>query len=228
VQCTTSLCHTGTGFGPSLFNETASKTFVTSGERNSVAYAETSFTGTLSNDVANFAGITIGNQEFLDATDVSAPGFISYYRSYDGVLGLAPFSPSNDSGLATYPSLFKSMVRDKLITRNTFTLELPKGRRFVENGRTAGSLRFGQPRISPIADNVLKLPLLERSMTEQTWYSPGTELDWDQGHLRLQIGPSYPVQIDPGSLGTRLPKPFASRINQQITLPDSDHHVDCN
>jgi saccharopepsin len=228
VQCTTSLCHPDAAYRPSLFNETASETFVPSDKRSSVAYVWTSFKGTLGNDVANLAGITVEQQEFLDATEVSAPGFIPFYRSYDGVLGLAPFSPSDESDIATYPSLFKSMVRDKLITHNTFTLELPQGKRFVEDDRTPGFLRFGQSRISPSAENVIRLPLSGRSIAEQTWYSPGTDLDWDQGRLQLQIGPNYPIQIDPGSLAIRLPKPLASRINQQISLPDSDHHIDCN
>jgi hypothetical protein len=228
IQCTTSLCHPPATHGPSLFNETASETFVASGKLSSVVYVGTSFTGSLSSDVANFAGLTVRSQEFLDATKVSSPGFISYYRSYDGVLGLAPFNPSNESSLTTHPSFFKSIVRNKLVTRNIFTLELPKGKRFVQDGRTPGSLRFGQPRIRPNTKNVLILPLSERSTTEQTWYSPGTELDWDQGHLRFQIGPHYPVQIDPGSLGIGLPKPLASRINQQISLPDSNNHIDCN
>lgn len=167
-------------------------------------------------------------QEFLDATEVSAPGYISLFKSYDGVLGLAPFNPSNESDLATNPSLFKSMVRNKLIHRNIFTLELPQGKRFIEDGRTPGSLRFGQSHISPNTENVIRLPLSGRSIAEQTWYSPGTNLDWDQGRLQLQIGPNYPVQINPGSLAIQLPRPLASLINQQISLPDSDHHIDCN
>jgi hypothetical protein len=141
------------------------------------------FKGTLGIDVANLAGITVEQQVFLDATEVSAPGFISFYRLYDGVLGLAPFNPSDESDIATYPSLFKFMVRDKLVTHNIFTLELPQGKRFVKGGRTPGSLRFGQSRISPSAENVVRLPLSGRSIAEQMWYSPGTDLDWDQGRL---------------------------------------------
>jgi hypothetical protein len=97
----------------------------------------------LSNDVAGLAEITVEQQEFLDAGGVSAPSYISFYLGYDGVLGLASFDPGNKSDLATYPSLFKSMVSDKRITSNVLTLELPQGRRFVKNGRTPGSLRFG-------------------------------------------------------------------------------------
>jgi hypothetical protein len=182
----------------------------------------------MGNDVANFAVITVKEQEFLDATDISAPNFISFYQSYDGVLGLDPFDSSDKTGLATHPSLFKSMVRDKLITSNIFKLELPQGRRFVEGGRAHGSLRFGQSRVSPNGEGVIRLPLSRKSISEQTWYSPAINLDWDHGGLQLQIGPNYPVRINPESLAIRLPKPLASRINQQISLADSDHHIDCN
>jgi hypothetical protein len=228
VQCTTSLCRPDYVYTHSLFNETASEIFVPSEKHSSVAYVGTSFKGILGNDVANVAGITIKQQEFLDATEVSAPGFISFFRLYDGALGLAPFNHSDESDLATYPSLFKSMVRDKLITANVFTLELPQGKRFTGNGRTPGSLYFGQSCISPNAENVIRLPLLQRSIAEQTWYSSGIGLDWDQGRLQFQRGPNYPVQIDPGSLAIWLPKPLASHINQQISLPDNSHHIDCN
>jgi hypothetical protein len=180
------------------------------------------------NDIANLAEIVIRHQDFLDATEVYASGFISFYRLYDGVLGLAPFDPSNKSDLVTYPSLWKSMVRDKLITRNIFTLELPTGRRFVEYSRIPGSLRFGQARINPNTENVLRLPLSRRSIAEQRWYSHGTDLDWDNWRLRLLMGPNFPVQINPRSLEIQLPKPLASLINQQISLPDNDHHIDCN
>ena len=228
MQCTTTLCRPyGSDGGPNIFNESASETFVPSGNRNSVIYFGAWFQGTLSNDIASLAGITAAQQEFLDATDVSAPSNICFYRFYDGVLGLAPFDPSNSSELTTYPSLFKSMVHDKLITHNVFTLELPQGPRFVENGRTPGSLRFGHPHLNSNAKNVITLPLSEESIPEQTWYVPGTDLDWDNGNIQARIGPNYPIQINPWSVAIRLPRPLASLINQQISLPDDENHVDC-
>ena len=216
----------------SLFNESASRTFVPSDLHSSVAYAATLFDGTLSNDVASLAGITVEQQEFLDARVVSPRGFISFYQLYDGVLGLGPFDPSDKPGLAKQPSLFKSIVREKLISSNVFSLELPRGKRFVEGSRTPGSLSFGQPRISLNAGNVIRLPLAAESIAEQTWYSPGTDLDWDRGRIQFQLGPSSPVQIDPGSLAIVLPSPLASKINEQISPPralsDDGYYVDCN
>jgi hypothetical protein len=44
----------------------------------------------------------------------------------------------------------------------------------------------------------------------------------------MQMGSNYPIQIDPWSLPIYLPKPLASIINQQISLPDDDHDIDCN
>jgi saccharopepsin len=228
VQCKTSLCRLHTAEGDSLFNETASETFVASGKRTSFEYAGTSFKGALGNDVVNIAGMTIDQQEFLDATDISAD-FMSLYLFYDGVLGLAPFDPSNGSELENSPSLFQSMVRQKLISHNVFTIELPQGPRFIEGARTPGSLRFGHPRLNSISQGVITLPLSERSIEDQTWYSPGSDFDWDNGNLQLQIGPHYPIQIDPGYLAIGLSRPLASIINRQISIPDQDdlHFVDC-
>jgi saccharopepsin len=230
VQCTTSLCRLHTADGFSLFNETASQTFVASNKHTYVKheYASTWFKGGLGKDTANIAGITVEHQQFLDATDVSARGFFSFYRFYDGVLGLAPFDPSNRSELESFPSLFQSMVRDKLITHNVFTLELPQGSRFIEGARTPGSIRFGHPRLNSTSQSVITLPLSERSIEDQTWYSPGSGFDWDNGDLQLQIGPHYPIQIDPGYLHIGLPNPLASIINRQISLPGEEPLVDCD
>ena len=120
------------------------------------------------------------------------------------------------------------MVRNKLLTHNTFTLELPQGRQFVRDGRTPGSLRFGQSRISPNPESVIRLPMSELSIAEQTWYSPGKTLEWDQGRLAFQIGPQYPIRIDPGFLTILLPKPLASVLNQQIGLQDDNRLIYCN
>jgi Eukaryotic aspartyl protease len=235
VQCTSSLCrpsdtHPGPHQGPHLFNESASETYIPSDKRSSVFYAWTAFDGTLGADVANLAGITVTHQEFLDATDVYAPSYISFYQYYDGVLGLAPFEPSNTPDLATYPSIFKSIVRERLIAHNVFTLELPQGERFVKDGRTPGSLHFGQPRLSSSAENVITLSLSEISTSEQNWYASGSHFDWDNGKLEMSIGPHYPVHMDLGSPSILLARPLATLINQQISLPDAGNEnvVDCD
>jgi len=190
------------------------------------------FVGQLSSDVAHLAGLTVRHQEFLDAEFVSAEMPLHLYQGFDGVLGLAPFDALNRTDLSIRPSIFKSMVREKLLSSNMFKLELPHGMHLIDGGRRdPGKLTFGQPSVRSSGQNVVKLPLAARSFSHQDWFSPGTDFDWNNGDLRLQIGPSYPIQISPAMRGIALPRPLATIINEQIALPRSSpgsiYEVDC-
>lgn len=104
----------------------------------------------------NVNGIHIEGMTILDATSIYPRTFIHWYFDYHGVLGLAPGFANR---MPHIPSAWETIVDNKLLERNLFSISPPTGLRYMDRPRTNGELILGNlpPRVQE--ESAIKLPM---------------------------------------------------------------------
>lgn len=142
-------------------------------------YASDAVTGELATDAFRIAGLKIENQSFINADEIRPLGYLSIYYRFDGVLGLAPrFDHPLDSNWGTQAlSPWSMMVKQSLLDRNLFALELPQGVKGTEGIERLGEISFGDINDKYRASDFSHLPLYER--WDQVWAVEAQSITWE-------------------------------------------------
>eukprot|EP00009_Paramoeba_aestuarina_P008029 CAMPEP_0201520764 /NCGR_PEP_ID=MMETSP0161_2-20130828/12494_1 /ASSEMBLY_ACC=CAM_ASM_000251 /TAXON_ID=180227 /ORGANISM="Neoparamoeba aestuarina, Strain SoJaBio B1-5/56/2" /LENGTH=364 /DNA_ID=CAMNT_0047919243 /DNA_START=101 /DNA_END=1195 /DNA_ORIENTATION=- len=115
------------------YNHTESSTYVANGEAFSIEYGTGSLTGFLSQDTLLLSDLTVVNQVFAEAT--AEPGITFVAAAFDGILGLAFESISEDS----VTPVWYNIMDQGLVDENVFSFWLSKD----ENAKVGGELILG-------------------------------------------------------------------------------------
>lgn len=140
-----------------------------------VDYLGLVLTGNLTFDTLHVAGIDISKQPFINVLYANPRGFLYFYNTYDGVLGLAPRWNTSTGDLEA-ASPWMKMVQDGVLDSNMFSIELPHEPLDFQGPIRTGEITFGgiNPKYAPCESAFKALPLSNYS--DRAWITSAESL----------------------------------------------------
>ena len=186
--------------------------------------------GIASQDSVHVAGMEVENLLFGEATSFWRQEDVSDYKSWDGILGLAPSIRVNNNGpfANILQNPFHSMVSQGLLDRNVFGLKLSRG---VDD---PGEIMFGGINEDLYEGELKTLPLLndtdELQRIEARWKVPATSISIGEGEASLEgyaatLESDFPLIALPGNFVMLLEKYLGMENKGDQYAPKS---IDCS
>lgn len=225
-DCTSIYCD-----GRFKYDRNASSTFSRPSTNCSFesAFPEWWTSGPAAKDVLRLNDFEIGDQEFEEATEVRA-GILPV--PFEGIIGLSRFDYTTSISNLTGMNAFHNMINQKLLSRNVFSLVLPRVRGDV------GVLSFGMDDVDMRAQSAMTLPLTGRDHEDhkaheylgsgwQTGLS-GVHMDaWD-GHAAVDFPlDNYTVVFSTTVPLLVFPVSILEALKQALHVGPDEPLVDC-
>lgn len=197
--------------GDARYDSSRSSSAEVSGTSLEVDSRYWSASGNMTTDTFGIFGYKIQNQPFLEATRVM-PARMSWddMKTINGVVGL---TPSNAGSALNNPSPFMSMVKEKLLDRNLFSMRLRKPREIIF-GAIDPKLFTGELVQLPLTKKTNHHSLTGRWQTEARYLTLGS----DPG-IQISLD-GYSASFSTGSAFILLPGPMALNILDQLQFED--------
>lgn len=175
-----------------------------------VEYFHLSASGRMTIDTFGIFGCHIRKQSFLEATYVLSTGFVET-DTINGILGL---TPSSAGSVLNNPSLFMSLIEEKVLDKNLFSMRLRKPRELIF-GAVDHELFTGELVQIPLTNKTTGFALSGRWQAEARYLT----LDSESG-IRMSLA-GYTASFSTGFAYMWLPKQMARDI---LTKLDFENH----
>jgi saccharopepsin len=167
--------------------------------------------GNMTIDTFNFGEFQVHNQLFLEATTVTPIG-VSWddMRIIHGILGL---TPSNAGSVLNNPSVFMSMIKEKVLDRNLFSMRLREPRELVF-GAVNHELFLGDLVTVPLTNKTGRFVLSGRWQAEAGYLTLGSEPG-----IRMSLA-GYTASFSTGSAFILLPDRLVSNLMRDLKFEE--------
>jgi hypothetical protein len=196
-----------------VYDHTRSSTYKADGSRFAIQYGSGPVSGTVSKDTLRIGSLTVANQEFAEITVTSGLGSLYSTGKFDGILGLA-FDSISENNL---PTPFGTLVNNGALDEPVFAFYLGK----TDGG--IGELTFGGIDSSRYTGDITYVPV-----TQKTYWS--VNLD-SVGVNDQQLTGVTDAIVDSGTSFIYGPSSTISSLAEQVgatQYSDGDYVLDCD
>ena len=165
------------------------------------------FYGTVAQDTFTIGGVHILNQPFIQAVFVDGP--TQSYQDLVAIPGIMGLTPSSAGSVTGNPSIFESLVMEKALNRNLFSLHLQEPSELVLGGVSPDIDTKKLVRI-PLTNHTGPLALTGRWQAEVEYLSLGNA----PGTRMLSSG--YTAAFGTRSVFIGLPRPIVDYFHRQL------------
>ena len=178
--------------GDVKYDSSASSTFKSNGSTLEFDYGYIYAVGNLTLDTFDFDGLKAKSQPFMEAEIVQPTG--ASWDDISTIHGIVGLTPSSLGSALNNPSPFMTMIKDRVLDRNMFSMRLLEPRRIIF-GAVDSDLFAGEIVRIPLSNETGKYALTGRWQAEANYLTlgndPGLRISLDGFTASFSTGSAY-------------------------------------